>query len=108
MATINDFTLLGLCVGKIIEVEDHEGARKPMYRIKVDLGELGARSIVAGLKMHYAKEELLNTLVIVVSNLEPKSIAGARSEGMILAADDGTNVSIIRPDKELAPGSMIR
>ncbi len=95
-------------VGKIIEIEDLETARKPMYKLKVDLGELGVRNIVAGLKSFYPKEELLNTLVIVVANLEPKSIAGSISEGMILAADDGTNVVVLRPDKEMAVGSKVR
>jgi methionine--tRNA ligase beta chain len=108
MPTIDDFASLGLRVGKIIEVEDHEGARKPMYKIKIDLGELGTRNIVAGLKISYTKEELLSSLVVVVSNLEPKSIAGTMSEGMILAADDGTNISLLRPDKNLPPGSIVR
>ena len=108
MVSINELNALALRVGKIIEVEDHEGARKPMYKLKVDLGEIGIRGIVAGLKSYYTKEELLNTLVIVVTALDPKSVAGAISEGMILAADDGPNVSIIRPDKDLAPGSIVR
>jgi len=108
MVTINDFSALGLKVGKIIEVNDHEAARKPMYKIKVDLGEIGIREIIAGLKSYYTKEELLNTMVIVVTNLEPKSIAGAVSEGMILASDDGTNVAILRPDKEVPAGSTVK
>lgn len=108
MATIEEFAAMGLRVGRIIEVEDHETARKPMYKLKVDLGEIGVRGIVAGLKGHYSKEQLLNTSVIVVTNLAPRSIAGVMSEGMILAADDGTNVSILRPDKELPPGSIVR
>jgi methionine--tRNA ligase beta chain len=108
MVSINDLVSMGLRVGKIIEVEDLEGTRKPMYKLKVDIGELGTRSIVAGLKSYYAKEELLNSLVIVVTALEPKNIAGFVSEGMILAADDGTSVSIIRPDKDLPAGSTVR
>ncbi|MGD0729187.1 MAG: tRNA-binding protein [Candidatus Micrarchaeaceae archaeon] len=108
MVSINEFAALELRVGKIIEIEDLETARKPMYKLKVDLGELGTRNIAAGLKDHYQKEELLNTLVIVVANLEPKNIANFISEGMILAADDGTNVFVLRPDKELAPGSRVR
>ncbi len=108
MVTVNEFGALGLKVGKIIEVVDHDAARKPMYKLKVDLGEIGIRDIVAGLKSHYTKDELLDTSVIVVTNLEPKSIAGAISQGMILAADDGTNISILRPDKELPPGSIVR
>ena len=106
--SIDDFASLGLRVGKIIEVDDLEGSRKPMYRLKVDLGELGIRSIVAGLKGYYTREELLNTNIIVVTNLDPKRIANFISEGMLLAADDGTNVVLLRPDKGIAPGSMVR
>jgi len=108
MATINEFAVLDLRVGKVVEVEDLESARKPMYKLKVDLGELGTKNIAAGLKSHYTREELLNTLVIVVANLDPKNIANFISEGMVLAADDGTNVSLLRPDKDLPPGSKIR
>jgi methionine--tRNA ligase beta chain len=79
-----------------------------MYKLRVDLGELGIRNIVAGLKSFYQEEELLDTLVIVVANLEPKSIAGSVSEGMILAVDDGTNVLVLRPDKDIAVGSKVR
>jgi export-related chaperone CsaA len=108
MVTINEFAAIELRVGRIIEVEDLETARKPMYKLKVDLGELGIRNIAAGLKNYYAKEDLLNTLVIIVANLEPKSVAGFVSEGMILAADDGTDVVVLRPDKHMAPGSKVR
>jgi len=108
MSTINDFSALGLRVGKIVEIKDLETARKPMYVLKIDLGEIGMREVVAGLKNYYSKEELLDSLVIVVTNLEPKNIAGAVSHGMLLAADDGSNVSILRPDKDLPPGSIVR
>jgi methionine--tRNA ligase beta chain len=108
MVSIDEFASIELRVGRIIEVEDLETARKPMYRMKVDLGELGIRNIAAGLKSFYTREELLNSLVIVVANLEPKSIAGFLSEGMILAADDGTNVVVLRPAKEIAVGSRVR
>lgn len=105
---MDEFSAVDLRVGRIIEVEDLETARKPMYKLRVDLGELGVKNLVAGLKSFYSKEELLNTLVIVAANLEPKSIAGFVSEGMILAADDGTNVVVLRPDKDIAVGSRIR
>lgn len=108
MVTITDFAVLDFRVGKIVEIEDLETARKPMYKLKVDLGELGLRSIAAGLKTHYSKEQLLNTLVVVVANLEPKNIANFMSEGMVLAAEDGENIVLIRPEKDLAPGSKIR
>jgi tRNA-binding protein len=109
MVTLNEFSSIELRVGRIIEVEDLETARKPMYKLKIDLGpEIGIRNIAAGLKSYYPKEQLLNTLVVVIANLEPKSIAGFVSEGMLLAADDGTNVVLVRPDKEIAVGSRLR
>jgi methionine--tRNA ligase beta chain len=108
MVSIDELFALGLRVGKIIEVDDLETARKPMYKLKIDVGEIGIRNVVAGIKPYYTKEELLGRSIIIVTNLEPKNIAGALSEGMVLAADDGTNVSILEPDKELPPGSLIR
>ncbi len=109
MVTYNEFAALDIRVGKIIEVLDHEGARKPMYKLKVDLGaEIGIRNLVAGIKPWYAKEELLNRNIIMIVNLEPKIIAGAPSEGMLLAADDGERAVLLAPDKDIAVGSKIR
>jgi len=108
MVAFDDFAKLDIRIGKIVEVEDLEGARKPIYRLKVDLGELGIKNIAAGIKSFYTKEELLGKNIAVIANLDPKSVAGFVSEGMILAADDGTNVCILTPEKELPPGSRIR
>lgn len=112
MVTINDFMALDMRVGRIVEVQDHEGARKPMYRLKVDLGpEIGTRNLVAGIKPWYTKEELAGRLIVMIVNLEPKIIAGAPSEGMLLAADNGSAdnlmVSILEPDKDMPLGSRI-
>ncbi|MEM0149647.1 MAG: tRNA-binding protein [Candidatus Micrarchaeaceae archaeon] len=107
MVSISEFGSIDLRVGRILEVNDHEGSRKPMYVLKVDLGELGIRTIVAGIKGIYAKEELENSYIVVVANLEPKSVAGIASEGMLLAAEDNGHVVLIRPDKDIAPGSKI-
>ena len=108
MASFNDFANLDIRVGRIVEAEDLEGARKPIYRLKIDLGELGIKNIAAGIKEFYTKEQLLGKSVVVLANLEPKSIAGFVSEGMMLAADDGTNVCLLIPDREMQPGSRIR
>ena len=108
MASIADFANLDIRIGKIVEVEDLEGARKPIYRLKVDLGELGIKNIAAGIKDFYTKEQLLGKSVAVIANLDPKSVAGFISEGMILAADDGTTVCLLTPEKELPPGSKVR
>ena len=108
MAGISEFMALDLRVGRIISAEDHEAARKPMYKLRVYLGpELGERDIIAGIKGVYTKEELAGKLVICVANLEPKLIAGAESNGMVLAAEENGSVSLLEPDKEMSPGSKI-
>ena len=58
MITYGDFTKLDLRVAKIKKVEDIEGADK-LYKITLDVGESGERTIAAGIKQHYSKEELI-------------------------------------------------
>jgi export-related chaperone CsaA len=109
MVSIKEFANIDLRVGKIIEISDLEGARGPIYKAKIDLGELGVRNIAMGLKNVYTKDELLNRLVIVVANLDPKNIANFISEGMLLAAeDDNGTIALLKPDKDLKPGSRVR
>ena len=107
--SINEFQKLALKVGKILEVKDHPKADK-LYILKVDLSEEKPRTIVAGLKNHYKKEELINKKAIFISNLEPATIRGIESNGMILAActEDNSNISILIPEKEIEEGTKIR
>ncbi|WP_456326647.1 methionine--tRNA ligase [Palaeococcus sp. (in: euryarchaeotes)] len=102
----DEFAKVDLRVGKIVEVSDHPNADK-LYLVKVDLGD-EVRQLVAGLKKYYKPEELLNHYVIVVTNLEPKKLRGVESQGMLLAADDGENVSLLLPDREIKLGARIR
>ncbi len=105
------FSKIKLKVGKILDVEDILGKDK-LYKLTIDLGEAEKRTLVAGLKFFYTKEELQNKYVIVVSNLEPRKLGPFISEGMLLAAsqklEDGTEkVSLLTPDKNIALGSNI-
>ena len=106
MITINDFSLVDIRVGKIIEVEDAE-TKKPMYKIKVDFGSLGIKQAVAGIKPYYSKEELLDKKFIFVVNLEPKKIGNVLSECMILAATEGDKVVVLQPERDVEIGSKI-
>ena len=109
MAKIEDFAKLEFRVGRILMVEDVEKARKPIYKFLVDMGpEIGMRIILAGIKSHYSKEQLLNKEVICITNLEPKTIAGVESNGMVLAAEDENGIALLTPDKELKEGSAVR
>ncbi len=103
MIPFKEFQKLDLRIGTIVDVKDHPGADK-LYVMQVDLGS-EKRQIVAGMKGIYSSEELKGRQVIVVCNLEPKDMRGAKSEGMILAADDAT---LLSPVKKLKNGMKVR
>ena len=108
VASFDKFAALDIRVSKILEVDDVAGAKKPLYKLRVDLGEeLGVRTIVAGIAAYYSKDELVNRKIIVIANLAPRSIAGIMSQGMLLAAEDGDAVSLLQPDRDMKVGSKI-
>ena len=100
---------MDLRTGKILKAEDVEGADK-LYKLTVDLGDLGSKTIVAGIKEHYKKEELKGKTIVVFTNLEPRKLKGIESQGMLLAAvsQDEKDVFLLKPDKEIEPGSKVR
>ena len=104
----SDWQKLDIRAGKILKVEDVEGADK-LYKLSVDLGkELGKRVIVAGIKPYYKKEELKSKSCTIFTNLEPRKIKGIESQGMLLASvsDDESEVKIL--ETEGKPGSKVR
>jgi methionyl-tRNA synthetase len=105
--TIDDFARIQLRLATVKSVEAHPKADK-LYVVRLDAGDLGERQVVAGLKAYYKPEELVGRTVVFVANLKPAVLRGVESQGMILAADDGTSVAVLAPDKALAAGSRIR
>ncbi len=106
MISFDDFKEMELVTGKILSVDEHPNADK-LIILKVDIGEEQPRTLVAGLKEHYNAEELKGTTVIVIANLEPAKLRGVQSQGMLLAAQDGDIVSLLKPDKPIAPGARV-
>ena len=103
----SDWEKLDLRTGKIIEVKDIENTDK-LYKLLLDLGK-EKRTLVAGLKPYYKKEELQGKECIVFTNLEPRKIRGIESQGMLLAAssEDKNKVRLLQPDKEIKEGSRV-
>ena len=101
------WTKLDLRVGKILEVEDIEGADK-LYKFIVDIGN-EKRTICAGIKEFYSKEELKGKKIIVFVNLSPRKLRGIESQGMILAAcnEDESKVILVTPEKEIGVGCRV-
>lgn len=102
-----DFQKMDIRVGQIKTAEDVEGADK-LYKVIVDLGG-EERQMVAGVKLFYPKEELPGKKVLVLANLESKTIRGVESQGMILCAhtEDRSQLVCTTVEKEIVAGSKV-
>lgn len=107
IVNFDDWQKLDLRVGKIIEVEDVEGADK-LYKLVIDTGS-EKRTVCAGLKPYYSKDELMDKKIILFVNLAPRTLRGIESRGMILAAvnEDESEVILVSPEKDIEIGSKI-
>ncbi|MDD5750387.1 MAG: methionine--tRNA ligase subunit beta [Candidatus Pacebacteria bacterium] len=107
MITIDDFQKLDLRVGRVTAVEPVDGSDR-LLKLMVDLGpEIGQRQIIAGLAQFYQPQDLSGRQIIVLVNLQPRSIKGHESQGMLLAADDG-QAALLAPDKPMINGARVR
>ncbi|MEA3559896.1 MAG: methionine--tRNA ligase, partial [Candidatus Thermoplasmatota archaeon] len=102
----DEFKKLDLRVAKVLEISDHPNADR-LYVLKVDLGEERPRTIVAGLREHLEKEDILGKKIIVVTNLKPAKMRGITSDGMLLAAGSNDEISLLTIEKDMPPGSKI-
>ncbi len=102
-----DFMKTDLRIGRVLTAAAVPKAKKLLH-LSVDLGEAAPRSIVAGIAEAYAPEALVGKQVIVVANLEPATIRGIRSEGMILAAGDDSILGLSALDRDVPPGTRVR
>ncbi|MCD6359330.1 MAG: methionine--tRNA ligase [Armatimonadetes bacterium] len=107
MISFDEFQRLDLRVGKILDADPIEGTDK-LLQLTVDLGEEEPRTIVAGIAQAFSVRELIGELIVVVANLEPATIRGVQSQGMILAAGGKEPVALIVPDRECEPGEKVR
>src|SRR3989338_4257485 len=96
--SFEDWQKLKLKTAEILQVEDIKDSDK-LYKLTIDLGT-ETRTLVAGLKPYYSKEELEGKKCIVITNLEPRKIKGIESQGMLLAAfnDDLSEVKLLQAD----------
>ena len=100
------FKKMDLRIAEIKGCEDVPGADR-LYKLTIDVGE--EREIVAGIKAYYTREELVGKKIVVVVNLEPRTLRGITSHGMLLAAssEDKSSVVLLTPDKDIPNGAVV-
>ena len=107
--TYDDFAKLALRVATVVEAQAIEKSKK-LIRLQIDLGNGERRQILAGIKEHYAAEQLVGKQIIVIANLAPREvIKGEISNGMLLAAHDATTgkVIVLGPTEPVSAGSKV-
>jgi tRNA-binding protein len=108
-ATIDDFRLIDMRVGRITAVDAFPAARKPAYRLTIDFGPGGVKRSSAQLPPTYPDgQQLVGRLVVAVVNFAPRNIAGFQSEVLVLGAvpGDGT-IPLLSVDSGAQPGDPI-
>jgi methionyl-tRNA synthetase len=108
LISIDDFLRIDLRVAKVLAAEFIVGADK-LLKLRVDVGELGEREIFAGIRAAYDPTTLVGRLIVVVANLEPRTMRFGVSEGMMLAAGPGgKDIFALSPDSGAAPGMRVK
>ena len=104
----DDFAKLELRVATVLECKPHENADKLLV-LQIELGNGERRQICAGLRAFYPPEQLVGKQIVVVANLEPRTMRGEISQGMLLAATDPvtSKVIVVAPSEPAAPGSKV-
>ena len=106
MITIEQFQQVELRVATVKEATPHPNADRLLV-LKVDLGG-EERQIVAGIRAHYDPATLVGTQVVVVANLEPATLRGVQSLGMLLAASGEGTLAVVRPAAPVPAGAVVR
>ena len=102
--TFDEFQNVELKTAKILKAEKVDGADK-LLKLQIKVGD-EQRQIVSGIAQFYPPEELVEKMIVVVTNLKPATIFGIESNGMLLAAKNGKNLTLMTIDSEKVSSGM--
>jgi methionyl-tRNA synthetase len=104
--SLEDFAKVDLKVAEVVAAEKVEKSKR-LLKLTVKVGE-DTRTLVAGIAEQYAAEALVGKKVVIVANLEPATLMGIESDGMVLAATQGGTVSLLTLDKDVPSGAKVK
>lgn len=104
------FLRVDMRVGRIVKAEPSPKARKPAYKLWVDLGPLGIKQSSAQITNHYTVDDLIGRLVVAVVNFPPRRIADFTSEVLVMGVDghpDAPGVVLLQPEQDVPLGGRV-
>jgi methionyl-tRNA synthetase len=104
--SIAEFARVDLRVAEVLAAEKLPRSRK-LLKLTVRIGE-ETRTLVAGIAEHYAPEALVGRKVVVVANLEPATLMGVESNGMVLAGSTDGALALLTLDRDLPSGAKVK
>ncbi len=102
---LDHFAKLDLRVAEVVGAEAVPRSKK-LVKLTVSLGA-EQRTVVAGIAEHYAPGDLVGKKIVIVANLEPATLMGVPSQGMLLAGSAGGALAVLTVDRDLPPGAKV-
>jgi methionyl-tRNA synthetase len=103
---ITDFQKVELRVAEVLTAERVPKSKK-LLKLTIRVGE-ETRTLVAGVAEHYEPGDLAGRKVVIVANLQPATLMGVESNGMVLAAEHDGTLSLLTLDKDLPSGAKVK
>jgi methionyl-tRNA synthetase len=104
--SLADFQKIDLRVAEVLAAEKVPKSKK-LLKLTVKVGE-ETRTLVAGIAEHYAPEAVVGRKVVIVANLEPATLMGVESNGMVLAGSSDSTLGLVALDRDLPPGAQVK
>jgi methionyl-tRNA synthetase len=106
MISIDEFSKIEVKVGTVLSAE-HVPETDKLLRLVVDFAEeSGPRQIVSGIRAYVNEpEDLVGRQLAFVTNLEPRTIKGLESNGMLFAVGNAETFAFLTPDRQVPPGT---
>lgn len=106
LVTIQDFQRLEIRIAEVKAVEPVPNTSK-LLKLTVDIGG-EQRTLIAGIAETYTPQEVVGKQIVVLTNLQPATIRGVQSQGMLLAAEVDGKAILLMPEKPVPVGSRVR
>ena len=107
MLTFDDFKKVDMRVGTIVDASINKGARKPAYKLKIDLGDMGIKNSSAQITAVYKPEDIIGKQVICVVNFESIKISEVKSEVLVLGLDTDLGVVLLTTERNVTNGKRV-